>query len=98
MFTPEVRIKHGQREFVAFVPYASKGHEGGEGVCKMEEREEIGFVRELCNGEIELGAGKLSSDLLSQAALRNTKVTVIVSQQHKCERCLELKALVVPAE
>lgn len=78
IFTPEKPIKFGKREFVAFV----------------REKGDSGFVVKLRNGSIKLrpDAGLGCPHLLSQAALGNTKVTVIAS------RDLVLKALIVPAD
>lgn len=87
IFTPETPIKDGKRQFVAFVPDVPKGQD-----ASQTEGDKMGFVRELCNGRIELEPGKLSAHLLSQAALHNTKVTVIASGD------LVLKALIVPAD
>ena len=100
---PDHSIKHGKREFVAFVPAdvpkakgtatMSTGQQSAEDTGKSGER--AGFVLELCNGSIELELDRLDPYLLSQAALHNTKVTVVVSEPSDGRR---LKALVVPAE
>ena len=82
-FTPDQLVKHGEEQFVAFVPQAG---------------ESSGFVVKLSNGRIDLGLdGFRHADLLSQAALCSKKVTVVVSPPCK-GKCPELKALVVPAE
>ena len=94
IFAPDQSIKHGKSQFVAFVPDVPKGQEGR----RDAEGDEMGFVRELCNGRIELDPGGFNHDLLLRAALRHTKVTVIVSQQDKPKCRPVLKALVVPAE
>lgn len=111
-FTPDQQIKHGKHRFVAFVPdfrQADVPNSQGSGdkrgspeetsgaTTGSRSRQRAGFVLKLCNGSIELAPGKLDPCLLSQAALRNTKVTVVVSEPVGNERP-KLKALVVPAE
>ena len=83
-FIPDQSIKHGKREFVAFVPEGAKA---------------CGFVAKLRNGRIDLRLGGLKRlDSLLQAALCNTKITVVVSPPPKGKSRPRLKALVVPAE
>ena len=81
-FTPDPPhwIEHGQDQFVAFVPEGAK----------------YGFVAKLCNGRKKLVANGLCPSLLSQVALSNTKVTVVVSRL--CDGGLKLEELIVPAE
>lgn len=112
-FTPDQQIKHGKHQFVAFVPDdfrqvdVPKSQGSGDECGSAEEtsgattgsrgRQRAGFVLKLRNGSIELAPGKLDPCLLSQAALHNTKVTVVVSEPVENGR-LVLEALVVPAE
>lgn len=88
-FTPDSdhSIKHGKHQFAAFVPEKAKS--------------EYGFVEKLCNGRIDVVAkGLCCPSLLSQVALLNTKVTVVVSRPCCDEDGTKLKLveLIVPAE
>lgn len=86
IFTPDHAIKHGKHKFAAFVP-AGKDCEG------------LGFVVKLHNGSIDLALdGFACPDWAFQAALSNTKVTVIVCRPSNLTCPPKLKELVVPAE
>lgn len=100
-FTPDQAhlIEHGKRKFVAFIPDdVPKGH-GSDRVDDKSAEEHVGFVLHLCNGSLDLSSDGFRGcpHLLSRAALRNTKVTVVVPRPAE-GKLPELKALVVPAE
>ena len=83
-FTPDSdhSIKHGQHQYVAFVP----------------EGDELGLVKKLCNGRIDLTNELCCPNLLSQVALHAKKVTVVVSQPRYGKVGPKLKKLIFPAE
>ena len=85
-FTPDTAhlIEHGQHKFVAFVP---------------ESAESDGLVKKLCSGSIDLAVNEFRCpNTLSQVALHDKKVTVVVSQPRYGKVGPKLEALIVPAE